>query len=224
MVARLISMLIGVEMGHVATLCGALKTTTMMSKHRDPETGMHLERMAHYSRLIARDMAPGMGLDEEFVEDIFLFAPLHDVGKIAIPDNILLKPGKLDADEFEIMQTHTTKGAEITHAMLENFNIRHLKNLHMVSNIVTYHHENMDGSGYPAGLSADRIPLEARIVAVADVFDALTSERPYKKAWSNKEAFSELESLASWKLDRECIEALKRNLNAIEEIQGCFRD
>lgn len=224
MVARLMAMLIGLEISQVATLCGALKTTTMMSKHRDPETGRHLERMASYARLIARELAPDHGLDDEFVEDVFLFAPLHDIGKIAIPDSILLKPGKLDTDEFEIMKTHTTKGAEITYAVLENFNIRSVKNMQMVSNITTYHHENIDGSGYPAGLSGERIPLEARIVAVADVFDALTSERPYKKAWSNEEAFTELQLLAQWKLDKTCVEALMRNQETIEEIQHCFRD
>lgn len=224
MVARLMAMLIGLEISQVATLCGALKTTTMMSKHRDPETGLHLERMASYSRLIARDLAPILGFDDEFVEDVFLFAPLHDIGKIAIPDSILLKPGKLDADEFEIMKTHAIKGAEITYAVLENFNISSVKNMQMVSNITTYHHENIDGSGYPAGLRGASIPIEARIVAVADVFDALTSERPYKKAWSNEEAFVEMNLLAQWKLDKTCVEALMRNQDTIVEIQRCFRD
>lgn len=108
--------------------------------------------------------------------------------------------------------------------MLENFSIRTDSNTRMMRNIAMYHHENIDGSGYPHGLAGEAIPLEARIVAVADVFDALTSERPYKKAWSNEEAFAELRSLAGWKLDSVCVETLADNHDQVVTIQQRFRD
>ncbi|MES9899907.1 MAG: HD domain-containing phosphohydrolase [Sedimenticola sp.] len=223
-IARLISLLVSVELNHVKTLHGALKTATSFSCHRDPETGAHLERMAHFSRIIANKIAPDYNLDDETVERIFWFAQMHDIGKIAIPDYVLLKPAKLTNDEFELMKTHTTKGREIINAMLKNFTLNSSPLIHMLGNIVECHHENIDGSGYPNGLQGKNIPIEARIIAVADVFDALTSERPYKHAWSNKDAFAELEELSTWKLDRECVDALIENGERVEEIQTLFQD
>jgi HD-GYP domain-containing protein (c-di-GMP phosphodiesterase class II) len=224
MVAHLLTMIIGAGVQQVETLRGALKTATYFSHHRDPETGEHLERMARFSRLIAQELAKERGYPDEFVEDIFWFAPLHDIGKIAIPDEILLKPGKLSETEFERMKLHTLKGREIIHNMLSNFSISNDSNVTMMSNIAMYHHENIDGSGYPEGLAGEAIPLEARIVAVADVFDALASKRPYKEAWSNEEAFAELQKLTAWKLDADCVEALYRNRDNVERIQATFRD
>ncbi|MCW8839638.1 MAG: HD domain-containing protein [Gammaproteobacteria bacterium] len=224
LVAHLLAMVVGAGLQQLETLRGALKTATYFSHHRDPETGEHLERMARFSRLIARELARARGYNDEFVEDIFWFAPIHDIGKIAIADEILLKPGKLTPEEFERMKEHTLKGKEIIHNMLDNFSIRNDRNIEMVSNIAVYHHENVDGSGYPHGLKGEDIPLEARIVAVADVFDALTSERPYKKAWSNDEAYTELERLSGWKLDPVCVEALCCNRKEVEQIQQLFRD
>lgn len=224
MIAHLLTMMVGTALQQVETLRGALKTATYFSHHRDPETGEHLERMARFSRLIAADLAMRYDYTDEFVEDIFWFAPLHDIGKIAIPDEILLKPGRLSENEFERMKEHTGKGREIIHNMLNNFSIRNQQSINMMSNIAMYHHENIDGSGYPEGLTGEAIPLEARIVAVADVFDALVSRRPYKEAWSNDDAFSELEKLAGWKLDIECVDALCRNRTDVEQIQALFQD
>ncbi|NTV96372.1 MAG: HD domain-containing protein [Thiobacillus sp.] len=223
-IARLISLLVSVELNQVQTLYGALRMATCFSSHKDPETGAHLERMARFSRLIARDVAMANGLDDEFVEAIFWFAPMHDVGKIAIPDRIIRKPGKLTAEEFETMKTHTTRGREIIATMLGHFNLDKSGLLSVIGNIAEYHHENMDGSGYPKGLKSVDIPVEARIVAVADVFDALTSRRPYKEAWSNEAAFAELRALAKWKLDPFFVELLIRQREKIEEIQALFRD
>lgn len=224
MIARLIALLISVDINQVQTLRGALKTATSFTGHKDPETGAHLERMARFSRLIANEIACDYGMNDEWVETVFWFAPMHDIGKIAIPDHILMKPGKFTPEEFEIMKTHTTKGREIIDDMLSHFNLNNAKFIPMLCNIAEFHHENIDGSGYPFGLKGSDIPIEARIVAVADVFDALTSVRPYKKAWSNDEAFSELLELANWKVDRRCVDILISNRRKIEEIQFLFQD
>jgi HD-GYP domain-containing protein (c-di-GMP phosphodiesterase class II) len=224
MIARLLSFLVADKVGEVKTLQGALKTATEFTGHRDPETGAHLERMARFARVIAREMAVDEGFDDEYVERLFWYAPLHDVGKIAIPDHILLKNGRLTDEEFSIMKTHADKGSEIISKMLGNFNLTNAQLIPQLINIVRSHHENIDGSGYPDGLSGSDIPAEARIVAVADVFDALTSERPYKKAWSNDEAFAELWRLTSWKLDEKYVAALEKNRIQVEEIQQQFQD
>ena len=146
---------------------------TAASEYRDNETGAHIKRMSHYSAAIAQKM----GLNHKTVEAILYAAPMHDIGKIGIPDKILLKPGKLDANEWEIMKKHTTIGADI----LKGSNIGFMR---MGEMIALTHHEKWDGSGYPCGISGRKIPLAGRIVALADVFDAMTSKRPYKDAFS----------------------------------------
>jgi HD-GYP domain-containing protein (c-di-GMP phosphodiesterase class II) len=224
MIARLISLLVGVELQQVKTLYGALKMATSFSGHKDPETGAHLERMARFSHLIAHEVAPSYGLSDEFVEAVFWFAPLHDVGKIAIPDYILRKPGKLSVDEFEVMKTHATRGREMINSMLGNFNLDRSGTADMIGNVAEFHHENIDGSGYPRGLKGDDIPLEARIVAVADVFDALTSKRCYKPAWNNEDAMAALLTMSTWKLDPLCVKALCNNSERVKEIQALFQD
>lgn len=144
------------------------------AEFKDNETGLHVSRMSHYTRLIAEAYVGG---SNAWTETLFHAAPMHDIGKIGIPDKVLLKPGKLDADEWEQMKRHTLIGAEI----LGDHDSKLMK---MAKQIALMHHEKWDGSGYPYGLQETEISLEARIVAVADVFDALTSDRPYKKAWS----------------------------------------
>lgn len=223
-ICRLITQLISNELKNIATLRGALKTATEFSHHRDPETGAHLERMARYSRLMASELAPKYGFNDEFIEQIYWFAPMHDVGKIAIPDHILLKPGKLDADEFEIMKTHTTMGQHIISDMLHNFHLNSSHAASMCANITAFHHEKIDGSGYPEGLRGEEIPIEARIVAIADIFDALTSERPYKKAWSNEAAFAELRREAGVTLDADFVDAFIASQEKIESIQQQFQN
>lgn len=224
LLAQLLLILLTTELNQIATLRGAVKTATQFTGHRDPETGMHLERMAHYSRLIARELASTHGIGDEFVDDMFRYAPLHDVGKISISDAILLKRGALTLEEREEMKRHTTAGRKIIDSMLQNFKFGSIKNLSMIYNIVTHHHEHIDGKGYPAGLAGNDIPLEARIVAVADVFDALTSDRPYKQSWSNDRAFAELQRLAPTKLDADCVAALIGCAGELTEIQSKFGD
>jgi putative two-component system response regulator len=155
---------------------------TAASEYRDNETGAHIKRMSHYSALIAKKM----GLKDKTVEAILYAAPMHDIGKIGIPDKILLKPGKLNATQWEIMKKHTTIGADIMKGSKTGF-------APLGKIIALTHHEKWDGSGYPYGLKGRKIPLVGRIVALADVFDALTSKRPYKDAFSIEKAYRIIE-------------------------------
>lgn len=150
------------------------------AEYRDDETAAHLHRMSHYCHLLARKAE----LDDYACEMLRIASPMHDVGKIGIPDVILHKPGKLNAEEWAIMQTHAALGARIIGAADGS------ELLEMAASVACTHHERWDGSGYPAGLAGAAIPLEGRIVAVVDVFDALMAERPYKPAWTLEAALN----------------------------------
>ncbi len=223
-IGHLISLLIINEQSSVRTLLATVKTAHDMTHHRDVETGAHIDRMARYSRLIAMHIADRYDLDDDYIENVFLFSPLHDIGKIAIADEILKKPGKLTAGETQLMRTHAHKGAEIIDSMLADHGLDSFEHINILRNIAEYHHEAINGSGYPKGLKGEQIPLEARIVAVADVFDALTSRRPYKEAWSNQDAYAMLQRLAGEQLDRDCVEALMNNKEAVIRIQREFAE
>ncbi|WP_197722773.1 HD-GYP domain-containing protein [Sulfurivermis fontis] len=212
------------ELQKMQNLADAINTARDITRHRDNETGSHLDRMSRYSRLIALHLAEKYNLDDNFIEHIFMFAPLHDIGKIAIPDNILLKEAKLTPEEFEVMKTHTRKGREVIDTMLGHFRLHDLEHGHMLRNIAELHHEALDGSGYPYGLKNEDIPIEARIVAVADIFDALTSRRPYKEAWSNAEALEALRCMSGHILDADCVAALTDNIEQVERIQAEFKE
>ncbi len=155
-----------------------------LAESRDPETGEHLVRMRAYSQILAEQLArTGPFRDQighQFLDDLYRSSPLHDIGKVGIPDSVLLKPGRLTPDEFEVMKTHTTLGAETLADAASQTSAGSF--LEMAIDIARFHHERYDGAGYPQGLSGEQIPLAARIVAVADVFDALTSKRVYKQA------------------------------------------
>jgi HD-GYP domain-containing protein (c-di-GMP phosphodiesterase class II) len=224
MVGHLLSLLVINEMSSTRNLVATVKTAADIAQHRDFETGAHLDRMANYARLIARDVAKKHQLGDDLVEHIFLFSPLHDIGKIGIPDSILLKPAKLSDEEFSLMKTHALKGAEIIDRMLENFGLNELPHVETLRNIALLHHEALNGSGYPNGLVDEEIPIEAKIVAVADVFDALTSARPYKEAWSNDEAFALLREMAGSKFDHDCVAALIAARAEVEAVQRRFRE
>ena len=224
--AHLISAIVTAEMLAVRILAAAVKTAHDMVHFRDPETGGHIDRMARYARLIAQHLAATgtASLDDATIERIFEFAPLHDIGKLALPDRILLKPGRLSEPEREKMKQHTVRGLQMIEAIAHNFGLEHLDGLDLLRHIAESHHETMDGGGYPHGLHAREIPLEARIVAVADVFDALTSPRPYKPSWTNDEAFAWLRRLARSKFDEDCVQALLFNAKKVKEIQAQFRE
>lgn len=221
---HLIALMVISELTAIRTLLSAVKAARSMTHYRDVETGSHIDRTAHYARLIAKELAQHYQLRDEQIEHIFLFSPLHDIGKIGIPDSILRKPGKLDDQEFAIMKTHPGKGREIIDSILKDFSLGTFGHVEILRNIAEYHHEAIDGSGYPNQLQGNEIPIEARISAVADVFDALTSSRTYKAAWSNEEAFAMLQRLSENKLDKDCVEALIKNKDKILEIQQFFRD
>ena len=182
---HMISLMVINELTAINTLKAAVKTTGGITHYRDPETGSHLDRMSRYSRLIAAELATKYDLDDTYIEHVFMFSPLHDIGKIGIPDNILFKPARLDNDEKNIMKTHVEKGRVMIDELLENFGLENIKYVDVLRNIAEFHHEAVNGQGYPAGKKGEQIPLEARIVAVSDVFDALTSKSPYKDAWTN---------------------------------------
>jgi HD-GYP domain-containing protein (c-di-GMP phosphodiesterase class II) len=220
---HLISLVIMNEISAIHTMLAALKTARGMTHHRDVETGAHLDRMSRYAQLIAQELAPKYNFSDEYIEHIFLFAPLHDIGKIGIPDSILLKPDKLNDEEYEIMKSHSIKGRQIIDEMLQNFGLESFHYINVLRNIAEYHHESVNGSGYPHGLKSDDIPIEARIVTVADVFDALTSRRPYKAAWNNDDAFVALRRLAGSRLDKDCVAAIESRRGEVEEIQARFQ-
>jgi HD-GYP domain-containing protein (c-di-GMP phosphodiesterase class II) len=222
--SHIISALIIKETSVIRTTTAAVRTIQNITRHKDEETGSHMERVSHYSRLIALGLAGKYGFSDEFIEYIALFSPMHDIGKIVIPDAILGKPGKLTPEEFAIIKTHSTKGREIIDTMMREFALGNFQHIIMLRNIVEFHHEAIDGSGYPLGLKGDEIPVEARISTVADIFDALTSRRPYKEPWSNEKAFATLREMAGTKLDRDCVEVFVGNTKGIVEIQQCFLD
>jgi len=180
---------------------------------RDPETGAHILRMAHYSKLIAAHL----GLSVEDQETLLEAAPMHDIGKVGIPDNILLKPGRLDVPEFEIMKRHAIIGFQILDGSQSSM-------LQSAAQIALSHHEKYDGTGYPKGLKGEEIPIFARICAVADVFDALTSERPYKKAWEDERAIALLTEGKGTHFDPACVDAFLAEWAGVIEIRTRFKD
>ncbi|WOD09124.1 two-component system response regulator [Marinomonas sp. GJ51-6] len=183
------------------------------AEYKDNETGMHVQRMSRYTR----ELAIAYGFPEDYANDLMMAAPMHDIGKIGIPDSILLKPGKLTAEEYEIMKTHVDIGAEI----LSNPRSHLIKLTHIMA---LSHHEKWDGSGYPNGLSQEDIPIEGRLIAVADVFDALTSERPYKKAWPIDEAINYIFEQSGKHFDPAIPPLLKQVLPKLLEIKQKFSE
>jgi putative two-component system response regulator len=191
----------------------AIFAMAQLADSRDPETGAHLERVRTYSRVLAQHLS---GVDKfraevnaEYIRLIYLTSPLHDIGKVGIPDFVLLKPGRLSDREFEIMKTHTTLGAKTLDSALRQF--PGVKFLQMGRDIAASHHERFDGTGYPQGVRGDSIPLCARIVAVADVYDALTSKRVYKDAFAHDIARSIIVKEAGSHFDPDLVDAFVHN-------------
>lgn len=178
-----------------------------LAESRDTDTGEHLERIAAYSRVLAEQLRvsrPEMA--DQWIRNLQLASSLHDIGKVGIPDNVLLKPGKLTSDERKVMEGHSAIGAQALDAILSRKPDDTL--LRMARNIAAAHHERWDGAGYPAGLRGEEIPLEARIVSVADVYDALTSKRIYKPRMSHEEAIEIIKSGRGTQFDPQIVDAM----------------
>lgn len=183
------------------------------AEFRDNETGYHIIRMSQISEIIAREV----GMQEPDRDLLLNASPMHDIGKIGIPDSILLKPGKLDKTEWKVMQTHTTIGGDILSG--DDCEV-----LAMAREIALTHHERWDGKGYPNALSQDEIPLVGRIVAVADVFDALTSDRSYKKAWGLEESLDYMKDNSGKHFDPNLVSVFFDNLSEIQQVRERYRE
>ena len=183
------------------------------AEYKDNETGRHVIRMSLY----AQQLALAAGCSAAWAEDLLHAAPMHDIGKIGIPDAVLLKPGPLDAPEWEVMRTHPHIGAEI----IGNHGAHVLQ---LARSIALAHHEKWDGSGYPYGLAGEAIPLEARICAIVDVFDALTSTRPYKKPWTSADAIAHIQSQAGKHFEPRLVELFVELLPQLLPIQAQWAD
>jgi putative two-component system response regulator len=184
-----------------------IERLTLAAGYKDPETSRHTLRVAAYSEAIAREM----GLSEQFCTDLRLAAPMHDIGKVAMPDTVMLKQGKLTESEYRQMQSHAQIGADI-------LSRSHSSLLQLASEIAISHHERWDGQGYPNRLAGDAIPLSGRIVCIADNFDALTTERPYKPAWSYERTVEHVLGRAGTQFDPDCVAAFERALPKIRDI------
>ena len=204
----------------------AIFALAKLAESRDSDTGAHLERVQHYCRTLARHLATQEKfknvVDAEYVRLIFQTSPLHDIGKVGIPDAILLKPGRLEPSEFELMKTHTTIAANTLDAALEKFpGVAFLK---MARDIAVSHHEKFDGTGYPYGLKGEAIPLCGRIVAVADVYDALISKRVYKDAFSHETAQKNIAGGSGKHFDPDVVDAFLAVSEEFLKIRKRFTD
>jgi len=221
---RIISLAIENQLRSVDVLVGGLHLLREISAFRDVETSSHLSRMAYYSERIARRIAPEIGHDDAWVEYVRLFAPLHDIGKIAIPDAILLKGGKLTDAEFQVMKGHAVKGEEILTSLVRDLSLHKMQHIDALRHIARNHHERWDGKGYPDHLAGPDIPVEARIIRTADVFDALTSKRCYKDAWPLEEAIAFLRRGAGAEFDPRCVELFLDQPEGIAAIMNRFTE
>lgn len=204
----------------------AIFAMAKLAESRDPESGMHLERVQNYSRLIAQELAltPAyhQTITANFIRWVYLTSPLHDIGKVAIPDYVLLKPGRLTDREFTLMKTHTTLGANTIDIALRRF--PEAQFLQIAREITATHHERIDGTGYPMQLQGADIPLSGRIVALADVYDALTSRRLYKDAFGHDVAKSIILTASGTQFDPDIIAAFLRVEDSIHAVRDRFSE
>ncbi len=197
--------------GNIKILQNSLNIIVEILEVRRPEEKVQMQRVTQLSRLIAEEMVRSQKLsyDEEMVEQLQQFSALHDVGMVGVPDSIALKPGLLNKNEFALMTVHTKKGLQMIESIISHFGLQSMPGIEMLRNIVLYHHERMNGTGYPARLRGKKIPIEARIVAVADVYEALTHERPHRPPYSKDIAFDKMMN-ESKGFDGDCLAALER--------------
>jgi response regulator RpfG family c-di-GMP phosphodiesterase len=212
-----------------AELLGAYRALVFaianLTESRDPETGAHLERTRNYCVLLAEKLAADARFKDRishpFIDGLYQVSPLHDVGKVAVPDSVLLKPARLSPEEFEVMKTHTTAGAAAFEKVLKQSDSELFR---MAYRVCLHHHERWDGSGYPTRLAGEAIPLESRIMAFADVFDALLSKRVYKPALTMEVTRDEIRKAAGTQFDPFMAEIMLENILQFEEIHAKFQD
>ncbi|MCP4639867.1 MAG: response regulator [bacterium] len=216
-----------VQVERISTI--QLATIFAMSKlaeSRDPETGEHLERMREYARTMSQALSalPKYAelIDDSFVGNLYAAAPLHDIGKVGVPDRILQKPGKLTPEEFEVIKMHAMIGADTLRAVDEQYPGNEF--LRMGTEVAESHHEKWDGAGYPRGLAGEEIPLVGRIMALADVYDALTSKRCYKEAFSHEKSASIIKEGRGGHFDPEIVDVFSEHESAFIEIRERFQD
>lgn len=211
-----------VQSSRAATILGLAK----LAEYRDEDTGAHLERIREYSRIISEEMATKPEyrkyITNDYIEDIFNSSILHDIGKVGIPDAILRKPSRLTPEEFEIIKTHTTLGGEAIETIEKRIEGKSF--LTIGKEIAYHHHEKWDGSGYPYGVRGNDIPLSARIIAVADVYDALISKRAYKEAFSHADALKMITKLKGIQFDPDVVDAFLARENEFEKISLMYKD
>lgn len=222
---ELLESLIQAELAAIDSLRAVVRLALRMLGLRDPETGAHVERVSLYSRLIAMELGRRRSLPSDFAEDLYLFAALHDVGKVAIPDRILLKPGPLDGEERTTMDSHVQRGIDLVEQLITGLHLVADPKMDLLRAVVAGHHEKLDGSGYPFALQGGEIPLAARIVAVADIYDALSQARSYKPALPEAEVERILRAMADGgKIDRDGVEVLLRSREQRQAIAAAYRD
>lgn len=202
-----------------------IRGMALLAEMRDDHIGGHLSRIAAMSRYLARQLMEQPGyyeVTERFIDDLSRAAVLHDVGKVGIPDAILMKPGKFTPAEFEVMKTHSRTGADMMQGLIEDFGQNDV--LGMGVAVALHHHERWDGAGYPDGLAGTDIPLAARIVAICDVYDALCSKRIYKEAWTHEEAIEALIAGSGSQFDPTLLDAFLKHPEQLLAIQKRFPD
>jgi hypothetical protein len=214
---QLISNAVERDITSIRILNGALNLATEFLRAQNTGIASRMNRMTRITRLISKELvaAGKCEFDDETIERLSRFAAFHDIGKIAVPESILMKPERLTKQEFAVATVHSERGLEIIDSILKNFDLQSTPGIEMLRNIVLSHHEKLDGTGYPHRLQGDQIPIEVRIVAVADIYDALTSDRPYRSAHSSEESFNLLQKHAR-RLDADCLDALLRSREKLE--------
>jgi HD-GYP domain-containing protein (c-di-GMP phosphodiesterase class II) len=222
--SRLIESMIISDILPIKSLIGIVNTTKDITKIRDEETGQHLIRMAHYVELIAIELSEKYNLSDEDIEYMWFYSPLHDIGKIAIADGILMKPSRLSKEEFCVIKTHVDEGMKMLELIMSNFDFQELHHIDILKQIISEHHERLDGSGYPKGLKGDEISIVGKITAVADVFDALSSKRVYRDALSIDETINYLVQNIGTHFDKDCVDSLIKNKQKVIEIHNQFQE
>lgn len=207
--APILASLLGHSIQATANLVNAVRFSNEFIYARDPITGEHQLRMSAFLHVLATEMNGAHGFGPGFADEVAVFGAMHDIGKVGVPDYVLLKPGRFESGEWEVMKTHVEKGTALVRRMIDELQLQDAPGVATLRAGVECHHEYLDGSGYPNGLYGDEIPLTARMVTTADIFDALTHYRPYKRPWLVDDAYDHLSGLAGGKLDRDCVSALK---------------